>query len=209
MSVVLQKNYSALPVCEREILRYAGCKTADEGVISLLNECLGELSKQLDFRICYTFLPVSVVGDVCNFDVFSVQSKDLSARLCGCDGVVLFASTIGIGVDRLIEKYGKLQPSKAFVCQAVGTERVESLCNRFCEDIAKENGLQTTARFSAGYGDLPLAVQRDIFAVLDCERRIGACLNDSLLTSPSKTVTAFLGYRVRDERVNDVNTENK
>lgn len=48
-------------------------------------------------------------------------------------------------------------------------------------------------RFSPGYGDLPLSAQREIFAVLDCGKRIGLMLNDSLLMSPSKSVTAFVG----------------
>jgi len=48
-------------------------------------------------------------------------------------------------------------------------------------------------RFSPGYGDLPLETQREIFDVLDCSRRIGLMLNDSLLMSPTKSVTAFVG----------------
>ena len=48
-------------------------------------------------------------------------------------------------------------------------------------------------RFSPGYGDLPLSLQRDIFRVLDCPRKIGLTLNESLLMSPSKSVTAIVG----------------
>ena len=48
-------------------------------------------------------------------------------------------------------------------------------------------------RFSPGYGDLPLEMQRDIFRVLDCSRKIGLTLNESLLMSPSKSVTAIVG----------------
>ena len=48
-------------------------------------------------------------------------------------------------------------------------------------------------RFSAGYGDLSLSVQKDIFSVLDCARKIGLTLNDSLIMSPSKSVTAVVG----------------
>ena len=54
-------------------------------------------------------------------------------------------------------------------------------------------GLHTRARFSPGYGDLKLSSQKDIFRVLDCSRKIGLSLNDSLLMSPSKSVTAIIG----------------
>ena len=49
------------------------------------------------------------------------------------------------------------------------------------------------SRFSPGYGDLGLEMQKDIFAVLDCPRKIGLSLNESLLMSPSKSVTAIIG----------------
>ena len=50
-------------------------------------------------------------------------------------------------------------------------------------------------RFSPGYGDVPLEIQKDIVMLLDCAKRIGVSLNDSLLMSPSKSVTAFIGLQ--------------
>ena len=50
-----------------------------------------------------------------------------------------------------------------------------------------------TKKIHPGYGDLPLALQKDIFRVLDCPKRIGLTLNESLLMSPSKSVTALIG----------------
>ena len=79
--------------------------------------------------------------------------------------------------------------------QAIGAERIESLCDVFCEELSQE--LQEegylTSRFSPGFGDLPLTIQHDVFRVLDCSRKIGLTLNESLLMSPSKSVTAFAG----------------
>ena len=80
--------------------------------------------------------------------------------------------------------------------QAIGAERVEALCDAFCADVkrrAAEEGLCPRPRFSPGYGDVPLELQRDIFRVLDCPRKIGLTLNGSLLMTPSKSVTAVIG----------------
>ena len=83
-----------------------------------------------------------------------------------------------------------------------GAEDVEDLAVTAAEgssvldvlmDYAEENGVGLRPRFSPGYGDLPLEVQKSVFAVLDCPRKIGLSLNDSLLMSPSKSVTAFAG----------------
>ena len=109
---------------------------------------------------------------------------------------VVFAATIGLELDRLIARYSRLQPVKALMFQAIGAERVEALCDAFNEEVkcrAAENGESTRPRFSPGYGDVPLALQADIFCVLDCPRKIGLSLNASLLMTPSKSVTAIIG----------------
>jgi len=55
-----------------------------------------------------------------------------------------------------------------------------------------------TSRFSPGYRDLPLTLQREIFTLLEPSRRIGLSLNASLLMSPSKSVTAIVGITKND-----------
>ena len=106
--------------------------------------------------------------------------------------VILFAATIGIGIDRLIAKYSKISPSKAVVLDAIGSERIEALCDEFCEDLKRKFG-NLKPRFSAGYGDLSVEKQNEIFSILKCDKNIGLTLNDSFMMSPSKSVTAFVG----------------
>jgi hypothetical protein len=203
-TVILSKTYEKPPFCKKEILRYAGCKDADGEINALLESCIEEAGDRLRYRVCYRQLPVCVIEDVCDFGAFRVQSKKLAATLRGCERVILFAATVGIEIDRLIAKYGRISPAKALMFQAIGAERIESLCDVFCEDIAKEINGGLMPRFSPGYGDLPLTAQKDIFAVLDCSKRIGLSLNDSLLMSPSKSVTAFIGLcnRPADQKKN-------
>lgn len=181
-------SFPAPPVCEREILRYAGCKEADPPLRSRLHECLAEVESKLSYKVCYHELPVRIRGAVCDFGLFSVSSADLAKNLDGCTRAVIFAATVGVEIDRLIARYGHLSPSKAVFFQAIGAERVEALCDAFCATLG-----ETRPRFSPGYGDLPLSVQRDLIALLDAGKQIGVCLNDSLLLSPSKSVTAFVG----------------
>lgn len=190
---VLSKSYPEPPFCEREILRYARCGEADTEISALLKECIDEARGELAYRVCYRILPVDASDGICDLGVLKLPSQKLSANLDGCETAVLFAATVGVGIDRLIAKYAKTRPSKALMMQAIGAERAEALCDTFCSDIANETGLVCRPRFSPGYGDLPISVQEDIFAVLDCEKRIGLTLNSSLLMSPSKSVTAIVG----------------
>lgn len=182
---ILSKKYDDLPICEKEILRYAGCKTETSEIVKLLNSCLEEVSGKLSYKVCYCELDVQVTDDVCDFGVFCVASSDLAKSLKGQKNVILFAATLGVEIDRLIKKYSKISPSKALMFQAIGTERIEALCDAFCKNI------NCNRRFSPGYGDLSLDVQKNIFDVLNCTKYIGVSLNDSLLMSPSKSVTAF------------------
>ena len=55
------------------------------------------------------------------------------------------------------------------------------------------------SRYSPGYGDLPLELQREIIRVLDCGRTIGITLTESLLMQPSKSVTAVIGMKEREK----------
>ena len=131
------------------------------------------------------------------------HSRDLQKNLKGCCRIILFGATVGLELDRLIARYGRLSPSKALCFQAIGAERIESLCNAFndeIDEIFREQGMYTRPRFSPGYGDLPINMQKDIFAALDCPRKIGLSLNESLLMSPSKSVTAIIGGSARPKQ---------
>lgn len=192
-SVILNKSYKELPFCDKEILRYAGCNEADGETVKLLRSCIDEIKGDLTYKVCYCKLSVKTEGNICHFGAFSVESKNLAVNLKNCENVILFASTVGIGIDRLITRYGRISPSKALMLQAIGAEQIEALCDAFCADIGKEYNIATKPRFSPGYGDLPITTQKDIFNILSPEKRIGLTLTDSMLMSPSKSVTAIVG----------------
>lgn len=199
--VVLNKNYQEPPICEKEILRYAGCKSADAETQKLLNTCINEAKDRLNYKLCYCELPISIKGSICDFDAFCTTSNNLAKNLNGCNRVIIFAATIGVEIDRLIAKYSRISPSKALMFQAIGAERIEALCDAFCNDIKKSTQMGLKPRFSPGYGDLPLDVQKSIFNLLDCSKRIGLTLNTSLLMSPSKSVTAIVGLTNEKEEI--------
>lgn len=190
---VINRTYAAPPVNEREILRYAGCKECDEATLELLRDALSEAEPHLSYKICYATLPFKISDGVCNFGCFQAKSSALSKNLEPCEKVILFAATIGIPFDRLIAKYSKLSPARAVMLQAIGSERVEALCDAFYSELRNELCKTLRPRFSPGYGDLSLEVQKDIFSVLNIPKNLSVCLNESKLMSPSKSVTAFIG----------------
>lgn len=190
---ILTKAYLEPPFSEREILRYSGCGEPNEEICSLIRSCIAEVRAALDYKVCYCELPLAIAGDSCDFGCMQIISHDLAKNLCGCERVILFAATVGVGIDRLIAKYSAISPSRAVIMQAIGAERIEALCDVFCDDIECEYAAHTKPRYSPGYGDVALDTQRNIFTLLHPEKHIGVTLNDSLLMSPSKSVTAIIG----------------
>ncbi len=196
--MITVKTYDEPPFREKEILRYAGCCEPNEETLSLLQACLNEIRQKLSYKVCFCEQTVSIEKNTCYFRDFSLHSVDLARNLDGCEKVLLLGATIGIEIDRLITRYGRLSPAKALLFQAIGAERIEALCDAFCADYETTHGVALRSRFSPGYGDLPLKTQTTFFEILDCNRKIGLCLNNSMLMSPSKSVTAFIGVDKND-----------
>ena len=188
--------FDAPAVDRQEIRRYARIMGDDAVLSDLLEECIAEAEPVLSYKVCYTTVSVRRSADTLSIGNITIASDTLRKALNGCEEAVIFAATVGTPYDRLIAKYSKLSPAKALLLQAIGAERVEALCDAFVARYAVENGCRLRTRVSPGYGDMPLGMQREIFALLDCPRKIGLTLNESLLMSPSKSVTAFAGVRV-------------
>ncbi len=187
-------SFEAPPVDRREIMRYA--KAKDSGDFSeLLEECIEKCRGVLNYNVAFCNLNFTIQDDLCDFGEFSVASSSLAKALSGAGKVILFVASVGHEVDRLIAKYSRTSPLRALMFNAIGTERVEALAESFVNWLEKESSLKAISRFSAGYGDLPLAVQKNVFSLLRPEVRMGVFLSDSLIMSPSKSVTAFVGLK--------------
>lgn len=194
---------SAVPVNKAEIARYLGYQKIkpDEVVEGRIDACLDHLRKESRVRDAYAVFALSGEGNTLRFADVSVESKNLSKNLRGCHEVILFAATIGPAVDRLIRRSELTSMTDAAIYQAAGAAFIEGVCdvlNTKLKDQAAEQGLYLRPRFSPGYGDVPLALQRDFFRILVPEKNCGISLSDSLLMSPSKSVTALIGVSRED-----------
>lgn len=190
MNVKLYSPEELPPVNRREVFRYARAGNPSEPENALLDRCLAELLPFLTYQAAWAEYPVKITGDHLQLGFCETDSADLAKNLRECGRIVLFAATVGIAPDRLAQKYSRVSPVKALFLESVGNERIEALCDVFCAGFDN-----ACPRFSPGYGDLPLALQKEIIAVLDCPRQIGLTLNESLLMTPSKSVTAIMGIR--------------
>lgn len=204
---IYKKIYSQVgEISEREVWRYAGYMgvpdNSQDELKSLFDEVVSELDGAFLYQVCYRRLPLNWLMDEAQKSVptlpFTYTSDSLNKCLLGSDEIIIFAATIGPAIDKKILLYEKTAATKALLAQAYGAERVEALCDTFCEGMRAQlqsEGKSMTPRFSPGYGDWSLEVQREYFTVLDIYHQIGVSLGDSLLMRPSKSVTAIFGIK--------------
>ena len=196
----------SMDISRREILRYLGYRgqEADEMVTERMEECVRELERAASPKSIYRVYPLALLPDEeIDFTAFRAKSKNLSRNLQDCEQVILFAATLGAGVDLLLHRYTRLEMSRAVIMQAAAAAMIEAYCdeiNTSLKDEFEARGLYLRPRFSPGYGDFPLECQRELTAALETAKRIGITLTDSLIMAPSKSVTAVIGVSVKPHR---------
>ena len=196
-----------MEISEKEIYRYLGYHGADPTaeVARRVEQCAGQLLAVIEPRFVFRRLPVvfpSVGSASVRIGSLELHSHSLCRNLSGCGEAFVFAATLGIGPDRLIRRAEVSRIADAAIYQAAGAEIIEAWCEEKNEELRQSvlsQGLFLRPRFSPGYGDCPLEVQRDISRILDMPKTIGVCLTDSLLMVPSKSVTAFVGISDRPQ----------
>ena len=119
-----------------------------------------------------------------------VEPRSLAVR----DGDrFLLCGTIGAAFDVWQRRLSALSAADGLFAQRIGLEAVERVMDELEEDVRGRlaDGEELLPRRSPGYGDLPLALSREILAKLDAPRRIGVAVTESDLLVPSKSVTAI------------------
>lgn len=191
---------------EKEIFRYLGYgrNIPDDRVKGLIDICVREVEAAAEPKSIHRRFAVSVTeDDYIEAAGLRMHSKNLSKNLRGCEEVVFFAATLGIGVDRLLAKYIRLDMTKAAVVQAVAAAMIEDYCNEKQREIEADvlkDGFFVRPRFSPGYGDLDLRIQPDFLQVLNAGKNIGITLSEGGIMIPEKSVSAIMGLSRVNER---------
>ncbi len=188
-----------MEVNRKEVERYLGYRgltTIDEKMQSVIEDCIREMEEAMTPRCIYKTFPIEWDGESCEFAGIRVEPGNLTRNLKGCKEIVMLAVTIGPGADRLVKRSEIRDMLKAYTYQAVGAAAVEAWCDEVNERIKQEaadKGLYARPRFSPGYGDFPLEVQKDFERILEMPKSIGVSLSESLLMTPTKSITAVIG----------------
>lgn len=126
----------------------------------------------------------------------TIKTNSLVNFLKESKKIVIMGITGGIEIMDIIDKYQNENMAKAVVFDATAGEIVDSgfdyimsLLNR---ELLRSSNKLLQKRFSPGYGDLPLSVQKDFYNLLKMEQ-LGVKLTPSFLLDPQKSVIALTG----------------
>lgn len=126
--------------------------------------------------------------------------NSIRGHLKDCSRAVIMAATVSAEADKLIRQTSVTDMTGALAVDCLCSAAIEQVCSRAEEEIFAEiQASFRTWRFSPGYGDLPIGVQKELLLSLNAQRRIGLTVTDSCLLLPTKSVTAIIG--ISDEEV--------
>ena len=195
---------------KKEAARYSGCffngnaecsADSDGSLFKLIDESCKKMQKILVPQAVYEEFDLSIacsdddkIPEI-QFGGISFKSRDLAKNLKGCKKIILFAATVGASVDMMIRRAQQCGSADAAIMQGTGAMFIESFVDDLNEHLCRDyesKGCSLHPRFSPGYGDVPLEIQKQFFSLLPCSK-IGLSLMDSLIMAPEKSVTAFIG----------------
>ncbi len=188
-------NYGTIVVEEIPINEYELSKrlSTEKGFrTDEIEQNIKRLKEVIDCRYAFAKMPVTKgengVID-CGFGEF--KSVDLCKNLKESQEVFLFATTLGIGVDRLLNKLSALSTADYFMTDAIASAMAEGAMNKVDKII--RNDFLCRPRFSPGFGDLSLEVQPKLLDLLNAQKMLGIIVGKSYLMTPMKSVTAIMG----------------
>ncbi len=195
LRTIYMMNNRDLKIRVKDVMRYLRVRESDSTMRRLLEECWDCVYEVAVPKAVFTRVSIKVSKgkETVDFGFMKVKSQNLVTLLEGCNEAYIMATTLGVGVDRLFEKYMRILQTKAAVCDATASALIESFCDYVNDFIV--DGKEATMRFSPGYGDFDLSHQKEILSFLDANKKIGISLTDSLMMLPTKSVTAIVGIK--------------
>lgn len=128
-----------------------------------------------------------------------LKGKSIKEHLNECEKAVVMCATLSSDVDRLIRKNEVDNMFGAMVLDAMANAAIEQVCNAAELFIAADYPeYNRTWRFGVGYGDFPLDTQDELLTILDAQKQIGVCANESHILIPRKSVTCVIGLSKKE-----------
>ncbi len=175
-----------------QVKRYLGMDDNPSDIDEDIKSLYQRLKPLLEPKYYYRVFSFSLNPLVIEKRIF--ESKDMNKLLATSDKVIILAVTLGGKIEQEIRKFNVANKFNSIVSDALLSSMVEDYQDKIIDQLRGEYpGKYFTDAFAPGYGDLDINFQRDIFDLLQLEKRIGVNLTPTMLMVPRKSITCFIG----------------
>ena len=182
--------YQLTQIPQKEILKLALGQTLPDPVPpELLTQAQAAAEKILPCCPRYHYC----IADTQEMLEHYFPGKDIRRHLSDCQQCILLCATLGPQADTLIRRAQVMDMAKALFLDAAASAAIEEVCDGVQIQLAQELERSLTARFSCGYGDFPLSVQKDFLSLLNPPADVGITVSPGGMLIPVKSVTAVIG----------------
>jgi len=158
---------------------------------ALIDSAIAEVCEYAQPRTVYRIFDLNEKDGLLSIDaVLDLHYADLQNLLSGCERCLLIAGTLGASLDQRMRYYASFDMTRYVVMDAAASALIEETCDKLQETLPF---LHFTFRFSPGYGDVPITLQKQLLQVLDTGRRIGLTLTPTMLMTPQKSISGIVG----------------
>jgi len=183
MKIFIPEKYQYMP-SKKIFLARAGARykniVNDEKLMEIVNKIY--------------LLGISSVSPVVYWDKFnktSIPEGAIPEKFLEYNNFLICVSTLGTQFDATIEEISETSTTEAMLLDAWGSEALEALNDNFQHRYLQSIPIKTTMRFSPGYGDLNIIVNKTYVELLGISEKIK--VNDFGLMVPRKTTTFIAG----------------
>ena len=121
-----------------------------------------------------------------------LSGKNVSKRLCDCKKAYFFIVTLGVGVDRLINKFQYNDIVFSVLIDNISSIIIDIIAQKIQDKIS--DFYTISERYSCGYGDYSISNQVNLCKLLFAEK-IGVILTTGGMLYPTKTISAVIGIK--------------
>lgn len=200
---------------KKEVLRYLGHRgqKIDDRLNKFIEETIDEIKTLIKEKYIYQYFHILRKKEgLCLKEAnLCLRGNDIKNHLFKSKKCILMAATLGHDVDTKIRYYEKTDMTKALILDACATAFIEEFCDRICREIQsdlRKRDKALTSRFSPGYGDLSIDIQKNFLSTLNTQKSIGLNVSSNSILIPRKSVTAIVGVidiKEKKEKNNCIN----
>ncbi len=170
-----------------------------EAILFELNR--GKTDKELEELIDKFIIELEEMPWKSNFRIFKTNEikniligEDIKLYVKDSNEVAVFIVTLNVDVDKRLRVLEKTDKLAYIVYDKVCSHYIEDKAEELQTEISKEllkNNRYMLSRFSTGYGDFPIDVNKDIVNITNANR-LGVFLTDKNMFMPSKTISGII-----------------